>query len=57
MRYVIQKLDRDVKSIMLKFSSDQTISLRILHEKQGNADSGIHSKLLKCFFSYCCNPG
>ena len=34
--YVIQKLGRDVKSIVLKLPSDQTISLRILNEKQGS---------------------
>ena len=35
-RYVIQKLARDVKSIVLKFPGDQTISLRIINEKQGS---------------------
>ncbi len=43
MRYVIQKLGRDIKSIVLKFPDDQTISLRIINEKQGNAASEIHS--------------
>ena len=31
LRYVIQKLGRDVKSMVLKFLSDQTISLRIIN--------------------------
>ena len=32
----MQKLGRDVKSVVLKFPSDQTISLRIIiNEKQG----------------------
>ena len=43
MPYVIQKLGRDIKSIVLKFPDDQTISLRIINEKQGNAASEIHS--------------
>ena len=34
MRHVIQKLGRDVKSIVLKFPGDQTISLRIINEKR-----------------------
>ena len=34
-RYVIQKLGWDVKSIMLKFPSGQIISLRIINENQG----------------------
>ena len=43
MHYVIQKLGRDVKSIVLKFLSDQTISLRIIKEKQGSTAGEIHS--------------
>ena len=39
--YVIQKLGRDVKSIVLKFPSDQTISLRIINEKQGSTTGEI----------------
>ena len=31
--HVIQKLGRDVRSIVLKFTNDQTISLRIINEK------------------------
>ena len=38
MRYAIQKLVWDVKSIVLKFPNDQTISLRII-----NTASEIHS--------------
>ena len=38
MRYVIQKFVQGVK----KVSNDQTISLRIINEKKGNAVSGIH---------------
>ena len=41
-RYAIQKFGWDVKSIMLKFPNNQTISLRIINEKQGNAASGMH---------------
>ena len=41
--FVIQKLDRDVKSIVLKFRSDQTINLRIINEKQGSAAGWILS--------------
>ena len=40
MRYIIQKLGRDVKGIVLKFPNDHnyhTTSLRIISEKQGNA--------------------
>ena len=37
MHYVIQELGRDVKSIVLKFPSDQIISLRIINEKQGQS--------------------
>ena len=44
MRYVIQKLGRDVKSFVLKFLSDQTISLRIINEKQGSTAGKIHSR-------------
>ena len=42
-RYVIQKLGRYVQSIVLKFLSDQTISLRIINEKQGSTAGEIHS--------------
>ena len=38
----IPKLGRDVKSIVLKFPSDQTISLRIIDEKQGSSAGEIH---------------
>ena len=34
MRYAIQKLGRDFKSIVLKLTSDQIISLRIINENQ-----------------------
>ena len=44
MRYVIQKLGTDVKSIVLKFPSDQTISLRIINEKQKSTAGEILSK-------------
>ena len=44
MRYVIQKLGRDFKSIVITFHSDQTISLRIINEKQGSTSGEIHSK-------------
>ena len=37
MRYVIQKIDWDVKSIVLKFPNDQAI----MNIKQGNAASEI----------------
>ena len=50
MRYVIQKLGWDVKSILLKFPSDQTTSLKIMNEKQGSTageNSEIHSSLYK----------
>ena len=40
-RYIIQKLGWDVKSIVLKFLNDQTISLRIINEKHGDAGSEI----------------
>ena len=36
MRFVIQKLGRDVKSIVLKFRNGLTINLRIINEKQGS---------------------
>ena len=36
-RNAIQKLGWDVTSIVLKFPNDQTISLKIINEKQGNA--------------------
>ena len=39
MRYVIQKIDWDVKSIVLKFPNDQAI----MNIKQGNAASEIHT--------------
>ena len=34
MSFVTQKLGLDVKSIVLKFCSDQTINLRSINEKQ-----------------------
>ena len=40
-----KKLGRDVNSIVLKCPNDQTISLRIISEKQSNAASGIQSIL------------
>ena len=49
MRCVIQKLDRDVKSIVLKFPSDQIISLRIIREKQGSTAGEILSCWVKFF--------
>ena len=36
MQYVIQKLGMDIKSIVLKFPSDQTITSIIINEKQGS---------------------
>ena len=47
MRYVIQKLGRDVKSIVLKFPSDQTSSLRISNEKQRSSVGEMHSNSKK----------
>ena len=52
MLYVIQKLGWDVKSILLKFPSDQTTSLKIINEKQGstageNSKIPVHSSLYK----------
>ena len=38
-----KNLGRDVQSIVLKFPSDQTISLRIINEKQGSTAGEIHS--------------
>ena len=46
MRYLIQKLGKHVKSNVLKFPNDQTISLRIISEKRGNVASGIQSRVL-----------
>ena len=37
-------LCRDVKITVLKFASDQTISLRIINEKQSYAASEIHGR-------------
>ena len=46
-RYAIQKLGRDVKSIVLKFPNDQTIILRIINEKQGSTAGEILSRSTK----------
>ena len=47
MRYAIQKLGRDVKSIVSKFPGDQIISLRIIiKEKQGSTATEILSRQL-----------
>ena len=35
----------DVKSIVLKFPSDQAISLRIINEKQGSTAGEMHSSV------------
>ena len=41
------KKGRDIKSIVLKFPSDQTISLRIINEKQGYSAGQIISSRAK----------
>ena len=41
--YEVQKLGWDVKSIVLKFPNNQTISLRIINEKQGSTAGEILS--------------
>ena len=46
MRFVIQKLGREVKTIVVKFRSDQTINLRIGNEKQGFTAGEILSRFL-----------
>ena len=51
MRCVIQKIGRDVKSIVLEFPSDRAVSLRIINEKHCYVASGIQSKAFGLSFS------